>query len=95
MVPVCFECGEFTIIRDTGYHGKPDDFGDCDHKTYTYSERKAKHQDWFSREDGEGFTYLVPELKKEPPAPGEKESATGKDMHEIIMEVAEVKGGEA
>jgi hypothetical protein len=94
-VKVCFENQEFTIIRDTGYHGTPDDFCDGeDHKHYRYNERKAKRQDWYSRDSEEGFDYLVPELKKEPPAPGEVETAAGHDYHEKIMEVAEAKGGE-
>jgi len=95
-VVVCFENQEFTIIRDTGYHGEPEEFCDGeDHKHYNYNRRKAKRKSFYSRDNEEGFDYHVPELKKEPPAPGEVTTAAGKDYREVIMEPAEAKGGEA
>lgn len=94
-VVVCFENQEFTIIRDTGYHAKPEEFCDGeDHKHYNYRENKAKRKSFYSRDKDEGFDYHVPELKKEPPAPGEVTTAAGNDYHEQIMEVAEANGEE-
>jgi len=90
-VIVDFECECFTIIRDTGYHKKPEEFPDCDHKIYNYTSHTAAGQSWFKREEGEGFEFLPAELKKEPDfSEGDKETATGNDLYEHIMEVAKV-----
>lgn len=88
-VIVCFECGEFTIIRDTKYHKKPE-IMECDHKTYSYANHNAVNQSWFSMEEGEGFIFLPPELKKEPEfGEGDRETAAGNDYYTQIMEVVE------
>lgn len=90
-IKVCFECEVFTIIRDTGYHATPEEFPDCDHKIYNYASHTAAGQNWFKREEGEGFEFLPAELKKEPDfSEGDKETATGKDYYNRIMEVAKV-----
>lgn len=89
-VLVDFECEVFTIVRDTKYHKKPEEFPDCDHKVYSYAPHRAAHQPWFKRAEGEGFEFLPAELKKEPEfEEGDKETATGNDLYEHIMEVVE------
>lgn len=93
MIDVCFECEEFTETRSSKHHRVPDEFcSNREHKTYSYASENAKRKEWYSLEDGEGFEFKKPELKKEPEfGEGDKETATGKDYYTHIMEIVETE----
>lgn len=85
-VIVSFEDEMFTEIRSTKYHKMPEDW-DPSGDTYKYSNARGRSQEWYNREDDKAFEFKNPELKREPPAPGEQEGPRGIDLHEHIMEV--------
>ena len=76
---MCYECGKFTWIRDTGCFSDREGF-DCDHKIYNYSLRKAKGKDFFSLEKGIGFDYIPPVVDRIP----EKGSRMREKMLDVL-----------